>query len=104
MLIIFKSLTRGFCGGHYVLSATVISKAGGVTLSRKGRIWNRNHGITVASGHLFDTISERAHEYDDGMTNEQFKKMQEFIVIQSFPFKKQTSLLGILQIRKPTMP
>ncbi|KAI8526044.1 hypothetical protein RHMOL_Rhmol13G0278000 [Rhododendron molle] len=47
----------------------------------KDQVWKIHYSITVDCGPLFDISSaERAHEYYyDGMTKEQFKKMQEFL-------------------------
>ncbi|GFZ11480.1 enoyl-CoA hydratase/isomerase A [Actinidia rufa] len=38
-----------------------------------------NDGLKLDLGHALALEKERAHEYYDGMTKEQFKKMQEFI-------------------------
>ncbi|KAG6667970.1 probable enoyl-CoA hydratase 1, peroxisomal [Carya illinoinensis] len=42
-----------------------------------------NDGLKLDLGHALALEKERAHEYYDGMTKEQFKKMQEFIAGRS---------------------
>lgn len=42
-----------------------------------------NDGLKLDLGHALALEKERAHDYYNGMTKEQFKKMQEFIVARS---------------------
>ncbi|PNX93542.1 3-hydroxybutyryl-CoA dehydratase-like protein [Trifolium pratense] len=49
-----------------------------------------NDGIKLDLGHALSLEKERAHDYYNGMTKEQFKKMQEFIAGRSS--KKQSKL------------